>query len=106
VLQTHHLEAVVDECVAKAGGLKRRVMLEGDGVAQLVAHTAQRPFLGERVDPIVAAGRPGEVADLLHHARRLIVRFFDEKAVVLERLGVLRRQSADAGQATADRDCV
>ena len=54
------------------------------GVAELVTRvTGDWPFLSKNVCPIFAVPEMSEATDVLHHTIVLVVRFFDQKAVVL-----------------------
>ena len=47
-----------------------------------MTHPADRPFLGERERPGIAALRPQKVAHVLNNSRLLVVGLFHQKAVV------------------------
>src|SRR5690242_12182490 len=80
---SHELVSVVEGDVAEAGSV--RLVQYRDRVAQLVGAPSERPLLGEGVGPRSAAIRAGERADMLHHTGLLIVRLFDQEAVVGDR---------------------
>jgi hypothetical protein len=58
-------------------------VLDRNGIAELMADTAERPFLGEVVGP-VATIPALEGADVLHHPGFLVVGLLEEEAVVLD----------------------
>ena len=82
------LVAVVDADVTEAGAGAFAVQ-DGHHVAELMTHPADRPFLGERERPGVAALRPQKVAHVLNDSRLLVVGLFHEKAVVGYGLGLI-----------------
>ena len=56
----------------------------GECVTELVAWTCiDRPFLGERVNPILAIPQTLKILNVLHDSECLIVGFLDQEAVVL-----------------------
>src|SRR5207247_10262383 len=57
--------------------------LEGDAVAELMPHAGRWPFLGEEKRRTRSVLLPDGVEDVLNHSRSLVVRLFDQEAVVL-----------------------
>jgi hypothetical protein len=74
------LISVVENRVTETGPLAA-AMLKKKRITQLVLETSERPFLGKEVRPI-ALPRSNEAVDVLNNARFLVVRLFQEKAVV------------------------
>ena len=99
------IAAVADELVAEiegqvpeAGAVPIRVR-DGNGIAELPLHPAEGPLLGERVAPGAAAIGPGEGVDVLNDAGLLVVRLFDQEAVVgdgIRGVGLLGGESTAA----------
>jgi hypothetical protein len=61
-------------------------------------HAPEGPFLGETEVPRRSALGPGKGADVLHHARFLVVGLLDEKAVVSDVGGLAGRRKGEEEQ--------
>jgi hypothetical protein len=61
-----------------------------------MANTAQRPLLGKAELPVTAVGTL-EGADVLNDPALLVVRLFEEKAIVLDLTGQRRSASTEKG---------
>jgi len=71
-------------------------VLHRNRVADLMANTAQRPLLGKAELPVTAVGTL-EGADVLNDPALLVVRLFEEKAIVLDLTGQRRSASTEKG---------
>jgi hypothetical protein len=89
---TEELIAVVEAEVAESGA-EAIGMLDWYGVAELMADTAQRPLLGEGILPVAV---PGSLkgTDVLDDPALLVIRLFEEEAIVLDLTS--QRRSAKA----------
>ena len=103
------LVAVVDRHVAHTRGATNPVAQPYDRqrVAQLILLAEQGPLLSERVHPGIGVAKQLESADVLHRVGLLVVRLFDQEAVVGDgrcSCGVLGHGAARAEQTECDGD--
>jgi hypothetical protein len=76
------LIAIVEADVSETRSVS--IILDWEGIAELVLNAAERPFLSEVVAPGVSFRRPSEGANVLNDATFLVIGFLDEEAVILD----------------------